>query len=313
MTTINPMRCISSWNSFQECGTNLGHFLVAHLKDLEKAPRGNSEIWEKYSANIADSWTAFEENPTAHNMMDFVHTVCYLKETSKDLGFASLTLVSTIAKNSLKNLADHFFELCPLPQSLSNLSHTPLDFKALTVIAGFVTLETFASSYVQNEHLEKKLDFTTMGTVVGTAMSWIFDQNLYLGATAGTITGLATGFIAPLLDPILIPTENFLSDFCEKAEIKKLLIALPPAVFLASTAYIANQSPETEWPSVFGLSLLPTLGTCYTLFYNSDASYKVAQKAYKHLLPAAWLGYTSMALLLAFQNGLDILEAKLEN
>ncbi len=314
MIVNNLISSLSSrWTSAQMGVRDHAAAVLEHIKRLEKPPQGNVGIWEKYSTSIAQTWSKVQQSPTPHTILDFLSTITYLKETSKDMSLASLTLVSTIAKSSLKKVADTFFTLCPLPLPVTTSTAGSFDHRALMAIAGCVTIESLASSCVQNTHLEKKLDFTTMGTVVGTTMSWLFDQNLYVGAISGTIMGGVTGLLTPLLDPILVPVQNTLSDLYIKSKAKQTLFALPPTVFFASAAYIANQSPESEWPSVFAISLIPSLTTWYTLFYKSAASQKIVSKAYKHLAPIAWIGYTSMALSLAFQQAIKVLEAKLDN
>ncbi len=295
------------WDSFYSYADIPFSKISLYVNSLNQEPNIKKNIWPDFYNKTSSAWAEFKENPTLPSFGNFLIKASFIEDTAEDASYSSIAFISLIAEKSLKTVADLFFNLCPPLLTMISPPPSLLDYTALKTIAALATCNTLLSSSTTNKQLEKRLDSITMGATIGTILSALFNHNLYIGAVSGALSGYAVGTLE------ITKAQNFLLNTCPASTVQNIFLSFSWDLILSATAFIGaassiSQKHQTlDWPSVFSISLIPSLLT-YSFFYSNTPSLKkVSSKAVQYTLPIFLTGYASMNLSLLFQHSLAYL------
>src|SRR3989339_931641 len=186
---LNNLRSFAA-GSLQQLDSFLGGFKYA---DSNSATSTTTLIWK---AHCAADFRSFIASPSLASFLKTGITCLGLDDTSASLYEMFKTKISSSAKKSLKDVSSIFFTLCPpLSFGMPNLNPTAsFGYPELISITSLSTSIYAASLLSKNPLIQNMRDPSLLGTAVGTTLSWIFDQNPYVGALSGALSGAFLGF-----------------------------------------------------------------------------------------------------------------------
>ncbi len=298
---LNNLRSFAA-GSLQQLDSFLGGFKYA---DSNSATSTTTLIWK---AHCAADFRSFIASPSLASFLKTGITCLGLDDTSASLYEMFKTKISSSAKKSLKDVSSIFFTLCPpLSFGMPNLNPTAsFGYPELISITSLSTSIYAASLLSKNPLIQNMRDPSLLGTAVGTTLSWIFDQNPYVGALSGALSGAFLGFTRSQLPSVpdlgiskaFNQIKNGLAPLLEQ----RFDLILPGVTSLIGCSAFSSFDPYASKETTLFVGAL-IFGAAYTSYNSIIPIFKKANEisywGYENMPTILSLSWMSMTLSLA--------------